>query len=205
MKNFALSLSTITIICLVGWIIFAQECKRSKDGEIPEGYSLISQEALDSINEIANQTPDTVYIDTIKEKIIIKWKDLPIPIPVSLDSGRNFYVDTITSDSLSIWAELLIRGTLERWSLGGEVLKTTIDRVIEVPKPVIITNKIEVPVLERGIFIGLQTGGSPQGGLIFGVELTYLNRKSNYYGIGASRFGEFNIYQFNFGKRILHW
>jgi len=112
MKNFALSLSTIAIICLVGWIIFAQECKRPKKGEIPEGYSLISQEALDSLEEVENQPADTVYIDTVKEKIVIKWNNLPVPVPVPLDSGRNFYVDTITSDSLSIWAELLIRGTL---------------------------------------------------------------------------------------------
>jgi len=205
MKNFALSLSTIAIICLVGWIIFAQECKRTPSEEIPHGYTLISQEALDSIDLIANQPPDTVYIDTVKEKIVINWRDLPVPEPVALDSGRNFYVDTITSDSLSIWAELLIRGELEQWSLGGEVLSTTIERTIEVPRAVIITNKIEVPVIERGIFLGLQTGGSPQGGLIFGAELIYLNRKSNYYGIGASRFGEFNIYEFKFGKRIIHW
>ena len=203
MKNFALSLSTIAIICLVGWIIFAQECRR-KPETIPEGYTLISQGVLDSINEIANQPADTVYLDTVKEKIVIKWNNLPVPVPVPLDSGRNFYVDTITSDSLSIWAELLIRGELEQWSLGGEILKTTIERTIEVPKPVIVTNNIEVPVIERGIFIGLQTGGS-QEHLMFGVEVTYLNRKSNYYGIGASRFGEFNIYEFKFGTRFLHW
>jgi len=205
MKNFALSLSTIAIICLVGWIIFVQECKRHPSGEIPQGYTLISQGALDSINLIANQPGDTVYIDTTQDRIIIEWRDLPIPEPVPIDSERNYYVDTLTSDSLNIWAELWIRGELEHWILGGEVLSTTIERIIEVPRPVIITNNIEVPVNERGIFLGLQTGGSPQGGLIFGVELTYLNRKSNYYGIGASRFGEFNIYQFNFGKRILHW
>lgn len=205
MKNFALSISTIAIICLVGWIIFAQECKRHPSGEIPQGYTLISQEALDSINLIANQPGDTVYIDTTQDRIIIEWRDLPIPEPVPIDSERNYYVDTLTSDSLNIWAELWIRGELEHWILGGEVLSTTIERIIEVPRPVIITNDIEVPINERGIFLGLQTGGSPQGGLIFGVELTYLNQKSNYYGIGASRFGEFNIYQFNFGKRILHW
>ena len=205
MKNFALSLSTIAIICLVGWIIFAQECKRSKEGGIPLGYSLISQEALDSLEEVANRPADTVYIDTVKEKIVIKWNNLPVPVPVSLDSGRNFYVDTITSDSLSIWAELLIRGELERWSLGGEILKTTIDRIIEVPRPVIVTNNIEVPVIEREIFIGLQPGGSPMGGMQFGFELTYHNRKHNYYGLGASRFGQYNIYEFKFGTRILHW
>ena len=209
MKNFALSLSTIAIICLVGWIIFAQECKRSKEGEIPLGYSLISQEALDSLEEVANRPADTIYLDTVKERIVIKWNNLPVPVPVALDSETNYYVDTLTSDSsntpVKVWAELWIIGQLKRWSLGGEVLKTTIDRVIEVPKPVIITNKIDVPVLEKGIFLGLQTGGSPQGGLMFGAELTYLNRKSNYYGLGASRFGEFNIYQFSFGKRLLHW
>ena len=65
-------------------------------------------------------------------------------------------------------------------------------------------NTTKTEVIERGIFIGLQTGGS-QEHLMFGVEVTYLNRKSNYYGIGASRFGEFNIYEFKFGTRFLHW
>ena len=204
MKNFALSLSTIAIICLVGWIIFAQECKRTPEGEIPEGYTLISQAALDSLELVANMPGDTVYIDTTEDRIEIRWLDPPVPEPVPLDTGVNYYTDTLTNDSLSIWAELWIRGELERWSLGGEVLTTTIDRIVEVPRPVIVTNNIEVPVIEREIFLGLQTGGSFDG-LIFGVELTYLNKKRHYYGLGASRFGEYNIYQFKFGTRLFRF
>ena len=166
----ALSLSTITIICLVIWIIFAQECRRSPDQPTPEGYTLISQVAIDSINLLANQPGDTVYIDTTEDRVIIKWLDAPIPEPVLLDSGIRFYADTVTSDSVSIWVELWIKGELQHWSLGGEVLKTTIDRIIEVPRPVIVTNTIEVPTLERGLFIGFKTGGSPTGGLLFGLD-----------------------------------
>jgi len=205
MKNFALSISTIAIICLVGWIIFAQECRRTPEGEIPEGYALISQEALDSLEEASNMPADTIYIDTIIEKVVIRWLNPPVPEPVPLDSGRNYYIDTLITDSLSIWAQLWVRGELERWSLGGEALVTQIEKIVEVPRPIVVTNNIEVPVIEREIFLGLQTGGSTAGGLLFGVELTYHNRKHNYYGLGASRFGEYNIYEFKFGKRILHW
>ena len=114
MKNFALSLSTIAIICLVGWIIFAQECRRTPEGEIPEGYTLISQETLDSLEIVANLPGDTVYIDTTKEKIVVKWRDLPVPDPEPADSALNYYTDTISNDSLSIWAELWIQGELKR-------------------------------------------------------------------------------------------
>jgi len=205
MKNIALSISTIAIICLVGWIIFVQECKRSPEGEIPDGYALISQEALDSINEIANQPPDTVKVDTIIKEIVYRFPDLPVPDPVPADSGVNLYIDTVENATIKMWYRILTLGELKEISLGGEIKSTTIDRTIEKPRPVIISNPIKEPFIERGLFLGLQTGGSPAGGLMFGVELTYHNRKHNYYCLGASRFGEYNIYEFKFGTRILHW
>ncbi len=204
--KFALSLSTIAIICLTVWIIFAQECRRSPDpSPVPAGYVLISQEAVDSINMLANLPSDTVYIDTIKERTVIKWLDREIPEPVILDNNIHFYTDEITSDSVSLWMELWINGTLDQWNMGADIIKTTIDRTIEIPRPVIVTNNIEIPVYERGLYIGLTTGGSPMGGLMFGLEATYLNRKNNYYGVGMSRFGQYNLYEFKLGTRILHW
>ena len=68
----------------------------------------------------------------------------------------------------------------------------------------VVTNNIEVPVYEREVFIGLGVGGSGEH-LMFGVDLTYHNRKHNYYGFGTSRFGDFNIYEFKFGTRVLNW
>jgi len=97
MKKFGISLMGITIIVLVGYVVFLQEC--SRPDKLPAGKTVVDQSFIDSIIAIANRPPDTVKVDTF----ITRWKtefiDREIPKAIAVDPQTNYYSDSTINDT----------------------------------------------------------------------------------------------------------
>lgn len=207
MKNITLSLSLVAIICLVGYILFLQECKRTQpDPCPPEGYVLISEDSLavyQATIDYLKEHPDTIReIITIKGDPILIQNEIPESKPVPPD--LNHYRDSLVNDSINVWVDVMIQGLLKDWRWTYVPMRTEIIKTVDRPVPVLVPQEKKILINEREIYAGLQLGGSKDHFLL-GANLDYQNKKYNMYGIGVSRLGDQTIYEFRFSTKILHW
>jgi len=146
-----------------------------------KGNVIVSQAFLDSLEIVANQPPDTV----IKE-VITKGKpvyvDRPVPTPVEVEPDLKLYSDSIVNDSINIFDDIWVRGTIERWERRYQTVYKETIKEITISKPVPI--KYEVPAPQRGLYgaAGLGYELNYKNPLLSG-ELIYLTKKGKFIGI----------------------
>jgi len=203
MKKIYVSLTTVAIIGLVLYIIFLKECRRPTETSIPDGYVLITQSSLDSMEAVAKMPGDTVYIDTGSTIIKIEYRSRPVPIPIDDEAEINLYSDSIVNDTVNFWIQAKIKGELLDWSWKFDIPQKVITKIIEIPKPVPVSVKIEVPVIKNGLYPSLGIGGGLHTGkLMIGAGLDLITKKDNLYGLHYRRFGEDNLVEFKIGANL---
>jgi len=202
MKNLAnifkgLSLPTAAVIIIVGMLVFTNECDR-KESCPPEGFILVTEGFIDTLQMIANAVPDTIR-DTIRIKSDIVYIDNPVPVPVSIDPEINFYTDSIVNDSINVWSEITVKGFINKWDWRYRPIihrfETTIKKPVPMPVP------YGVPVSKAGLYGSFGMGGNRSTFMSSG-SLDYINKKDNLYGFQYLRFNQKSFYMFRIGKKI---
>lgn len=199
MKKLGISLMGITIIFLVGYVVFLQEC--SGPDQLPPGKRVVDQSFLDSLTVIANRPPDTVKVDTFITRWKTEFRDRVVPEALVVDLETNYYADSTSNDTLSFWINATVKGLLMSWNWRHEITLTEVQTIVEVTKPLPVP--YEVPVKQTGLYFAMKVGGGTHTGkFLFGADLDLINKKDNLYGIQYTRFGEENLIGFKFGLKI---
>jgi len=194
-----LSLPITAIFILIAIIVFIGECKRNNICP-PKGSVLVTQGFIDTLIMIAEMPPDTIYGDTVYTKgdiVYLPGKD--VPVPVAIDPQTNFYTDSIVNDSVSVWVDLMVKGTITGWDWRYQPIiherKITIETKVPYPVP------FEVTVRGNGIYVAMGFGGN-ESAFMLSPEANLLTKKNNLYGIQYMRFDQNSFYLFKIGKLI---
>ena len=109
LRNSSIILLTIAVL----FLIVLRECKDKVCP--PRGAVLVSQSYLDSLIAEAGKPAQVVIKDSIRYKDTIIYIDRPVPLPM-LDSSHQLrvYRDSVITDSLRLWDEIHVKGTLEK-------------------------------------------------------------------------------------------
>jgi hypothetical protein len=128
------AIAAIIILSAGIGMFFGYKMPEKKEYLIPDGFSLIFQADLDSINNI---TPDTIVKDSIilKERII--YEDRFIKSEIA-KNGNKVYRDSIVNDSTFLIITDTIDGTL--LSRKIEFMRALRYRELRVPFPQFITS-----------------------------------------------------------------
>lgn len=192
-------LLTIFIVA-VFYILYLRECRRP-DPCPPDNMVLVEQSFIDSLNVIANQP---VKIDTIiPDPIIIYVKDdtpLPQPEPEPEDTTINNYADSLVTDYFTAWYNFQLQNNQLinrnwKYSVTGPI-EIIIEKTVPQPVP------YEVEAIRRSLYGSIAAGGDMDI-FVYGIDLDYINKKNNLYGIQYRRFGNKGIIGFKMGIRIL--
>jgi len=146
---------SISFIVLV--VILAILVNNNRLQMIPQGYTTVSQAALDSLDSAANKPPiiDTVY----KEKIIKEDHIITKPVLVYKDDSTKVYYDSLKTNDFfieiidSIQYNMIIS---RQWNYTIKAKVPTI--TIIKPSPILIHDKC--PPLKRKSKLALYYGGS---------------------------------------------
>jgi len=193
-----LSLPVTAIIILIGYLVISQECRREKDCP-PEGYVLVTEGFIDTLQMIAEMPPEIVTNTiTIKGDVVyLPGKEVPVPVP--LNPQTNFYTDSIVNDSISVWVAVTVKGIITDWKWKYQPVihktETTIKKPVPYPVP------YEVPVSRNGIYVAMGFGGN-ESAFMLSPEANLLTKKNNLYGIQYIRYDQNNFYLFKIGKLI---
>jgi len=192
-------MSTVVIIVMVAIIIYLRECT-SPGYEVPDGYLLVHDSTMQKFTEAAAAIPDTVYRDTGSTHITVEYRNRPIPVPVEVTPEKNFYHDSIKSDTLDFWIEAYVTGTLDKWNWFFDITKMTITNTVKIPAPYPVD--VPVPVSKAGWYLSGGLGGTHTGKLGAGPRLDLITKEDRLYGASYTRIGSDNFYEFRFGTRI---
>ena len=189
----------ILIVVAVGYIIYLKECDRTPDCP-PEGSVLVTQIFLDSLTDVANEPPDTfrtiVYLPA--ETIYLPGKPIPIPEPVNGDTVA--YSDSIVNDSINVWVDIMVEGLMLSWDWKYNPITREIETIIE--KKVPVPMPYEVPIYKKELYLSGVIGGHMTA-FSLGMDLDYINKKRNVYGLQYRRIGNEDFYYFKLGTKIL--
>lgn len=188
----------LLIILTIGllYLIFLRECKREECP--PDGSLLVSQSFIDSLRSIANKPPIVIIKDSIvyRDTVIYIIKDPPIPIDTI--NKLRIYRDSIYNDSIRVWTEMHINGSLEVFNQWYRPIIHYRTKTIEIPKPYPVP--YEVPVNKSGLYMSSIIGGGSR--FMIGASVDYLNKKDVSYGMQYQRYGNDNIYGIRIGIKI---
>jgi hypothetical protein len=192
LKNGFLIILTIGLL----YLIFLRECKREECP--PDGSVLVSQAFIDSLRSIANKPPIVIIKDSIvyRDTVIYIIKDPPIPIDTI--NKLRIYRDSIYNDSIRVWTEMHINGSLEVFNQWYRPIIHYRTKTIEIPKPYPVPH--EVPVNKSGLYVSSIIGGGSR--FMIGASVDYLNKKDVSYGMQYQRYGNDNIYGIRIGIKI---
>jgi hypothetical protein len=193
------SLSLVIIICLVGYIIFLQQCSGIR---IRRDQVIVEQSFLDSLNAAAKKPPEVKWRDSIIYKDTTIYRDHFVPQPYLVEKDTSYYSDKLEKGDIWVSHWLKVHGEIldAEWSWKLPPKYLTI-KEIYINRPVPVERK--VPVNKRALYGSFSLGGDPntwQGSAA--AYLDYTDLKGNIYGASYTRFNKNNIYQFKFGKRI---
>lgn len=189
------------IVLAIGllYMIFLRECKSTKCP--PSGSVLVTEVFLDSLRSIADRPPVIIIKDTIiyRDTIIYLNKPIPSHKPDSVLPNFNVYVDSLYNDSIRVWTEMTIDGTLEMLNQWYQPIFRIREITKEIPKPYPVP--YEVPVSKYGIYLSGILGGNANS-FAAGAGLDIINKKDNLYGIQYQRIGNQNFYAIRVGFKI---
>lgn len=195
LKNIKLPIIAIVILVIV--LIFSRECDRDTVCP-PKGYILVTQEFVDSLINVANIPPDTVFDTTIIKGDIV-YVDKEVPVPVTIDPQTNFYIDSIVNNKISVWMYVTVEGYITEWDWEYEPKVIEREKIITKYIPKVVTH--EKLVRKSGMYASLGVGGNQSAFMLSG-GIDYINRKDKLYGIQYMRFGQQDYYLFKLGVKI---
>jgi len=83
-------------VMILALVLIVLTCNRN---QVPDDSIVIKRSTMDSINQIANSIPDTIYrVDTVPGKTIVRWIEKPIP-PKGKDSVIR---DSLVNEDIAI-------------------------------------------------------------------------------------------------------
>ncbi len=191
---------TFLIVLTIGlfYFIFLRECKHREECP-PKGYELFSNEFVDSLIAEANKPPVIIIKDSIvyRDTIIYIIKTIPEPT-IDPSTELNIYLDSIYNDSIRVWTELHVDGTVHWWDQWYQpiVHYKTITKEIKVPYPV--TEKI---YYNRDALYVSGLAGAMGTEFAYGVGIDYVTG-NKLYGLQYNRIGSSNVFQGKLGFKI---
>lgn len=186
----------IILAIAVLYIIFLRECKYKPT----EGFSLVADSFIDSLEKVTNMPPDTFVVTKIVkgETVTITHTEF-VYITDSTQSGIKIYTDSIVNDSINVWSSIYIDGFLRSWEWKYKPITTIIERNINIYVPKIVEKPVPVPA--KGLYLSGIAGGNMDS-FVFGAGIDLITKKNNLYGLQYQRFGEENIYSIRIGAKI---
>lgn len=185
------------IVLAIGlfYLIFLRECGTSCP---PKGHALVTEGFIDSLIAVANKPPVVIIKDSIvyRDTIIYIIKNVPIPVDVTTET--SIYRDSIYNDSIRVWTELLVDGSIQRWDQWYQPIihYRTITEKVNVPYPVIE----KVPYCGNALYLsGLAGAMGKDFAIGVGADFVTNNRL---YGIQYNRIGNGNVIQGKLGLKI---
>lgn len=150
----------------------------------PDGYVLVSQEFIDSLQAIAEMPPEVIVKDSVVyvDNIIYVSNEDPVPEPDPIDPELNCYRDSVVNDSVNVWVEIKTRGVVEQLRIGYKPIIHIREITINQPAPYPVIEEVEVPVTKPGLIVraGLGYGfAQPLGA----IELDYMKANRWLFGV----------------------
>ena len=162
--------------------------------KVPDGYTIVSNEWLDSLRQVASAPPDTVIqIDTIMyEKETIRYVE--VPIHVEIDDTTNFVQDTLKTPHFNLYLEDTLRNNsiVSRGFNYDLFVPETITKTITLIQPVPFPYKVHG---KGRLYGGVNTGS------IISADLSY-RINDNFFGIGAGQVGGERFYYLRYQRKI---
>ena len=181
LRNSSIILLTITVLLL----IVLRECKDKVCP--PQGAVLVSQSYLDSLVAEARKPAQVVIKDSVRHKDTIIYIDRPVPLPM-LDSSHQLrvYRDSIITDSLRLWDEIHVNGTLEKHLTWYKPV--IFERIETITKPYPVPVNIPTEIDRREVYLSALFGGNSKG-VVFGGSLDY-TYKDRTFGLQYQKLAE---------------
>ncbi|NLG02265.1 MAG: hypothetical protein GX567_00285 [Clostridia bacterium] len=186
------------IVLAIGlfYLIFLRECKQTDCP--PKDYQLVSNEFMDSLIAVANKPPVIIVKDSIVYRDTIIYIIKKVPDPIIVTPETNVYRDSIYNDSIRVWTELHVDGTVQWWDQWYQPIihYRTITEKVNVPYPVIE----KVPYCGNALYLsGLAGAMGKDFAIGIGADFVTNNRL---YGIQYNRIGDANVIQGKLGLKI---
>ena len=162
--------------------------------KVPDGYTIVSNEWVDSLQQVASAPPDTVIqVDTAwYEKETITYVE--VPVHVEVDEQTNFVQDTLTSAHFAVYLEDTLRNNriVSRGFNYDLFVPERITETISITQPV----PFPYPVYEKG-----RLYGGVNAGQVISADLSY-RIQDNFFGIGVGQIGGDRFYYFRYQRKI---
>ena len=196
-------LNKVSVILLgvaVLFIVYLLECKRNDCLELKDGEMVIATSLWEEVMALADKPADTTYIhDTIiiKKPVYIR---IEIPVPVETKDSITHYQDSIVNDEIRFWEDIWVKGVISAWEKKYEpviqIREITTERIV----PQIV--EMEVPIYKRELYLSGALGGNAEM-FSYGVDLDFINKKRNVYGLQYRRVHNEGFYYFKIGTKLL--
>ncbi len=186
------------VLCVIAFGAF-RTCNKVENNDV-----LINSlnRYIDSLENVVNQVPDTVFFETIvyRDTIIEKITYFLPPVD-SVEEHYNIYQDSIITNEINVWATIQAK---ELYSISIKYKPITLvqTQIIREPYPVRVIK--ELPVPQKGFYgtIGVGTG--------FSAEVFYLNKKERLFGVeliylkspAEIEYARFPAVMFKIGKKF---
>lgn len=207
-NNWLLKVFIVIVILLSLYVLHKSLCST----KIPEGYVLVKQEVIDSLDAykamsdslryIANLPPDTIVIvDTIYFDTVSTAITIPTVIPTQNDSIFHYKDSLKYGKDIDVKIAFDVKGKLVTpitWTWKPVVKHTKYETQKYIPYPVIRTINKKIP--STGNYLSLGAGGNDKM-FIFGVDYDFV-KENNIYGLQYRRYGDFNVYGFKIGINL---
>lgn len=198
MKDFLKSGGLILLTVTILYLIYLRECKVQKCP--PDGSIIVTEAFLDSLRDIAEKPPVIITKDSIIYLDTIIYITHNVPVPVVIDGEYKVYRDSIVNDSIRVWDELHVKGSVEWWDKWYKpvIHQRKIYEFITKPYPVVLT----IPEKSHQLYGSLIFGGNG-GSAAFGGGLDYINKNNYLYGVQYQRMIHENFFSVRIGMRIM--
>lgn len=190
--------------CTLAFIILAlifgpRACEKCP----PDGYLLVKESFIDSLQKVAQMKPDTI-IDTLFIKGDPVLVPRPSPVPVYIDpsdTSKKTYSDRIFNDYLDATVTMEVKGKLRKISWEYVPIRFATITTISKPVPYPVRYEVPVKVPQTGFFMQLGMGmGLKEKVPAMSAEIFYQMKK----GLIGAEAGYFNggYVQVKFGVPI---
>ena len=153
---------------------------------------------MDSLIAVANKPPVIIIKDSIVYRDTIIYIIKKVPDPIIVTPETNIYRDSIYNDSIRVWTELHVDGTVQWWDQWYQPIVHYKTKTIKEYVPYPVNNTISE--FKNSVYLyGLAGGNFDRS--IFGIGSDYNTEKMTY-GLQYQRFGTDNLIQAKIGIRI---
>jgi len=207
MKQLRKFLSDITCLIILSGIIAFGGWKFLNKSCPPDGFILVQESFIDSLQKVASMPPDTVYKDTI---IVLpdttKHEYASLPKIKPINDSINYQKDSLVTPFYTVWVEDWIQNNASikrnwHWTDPGYKVITKeihIPKLYPVPIEVYKADPRTKQLWASGL-IGTQGKGIP-----FGGQLTMIDKKTSYI-VQYQRIDKQDYLLIGAGFKIVSW